>query len=67
MNPPILLKEKEEKTSLKFDSLEQSPPNIMTDPNIVRTKGTQGSQVGMPKRRQCHLCCGYGHTKRTCS
>ncbi|XP_020417986.1 protein FAR1-RELATED SEQUENCE 5 [Prunus persica] len=61
------LRQKEEQTSLKLGTGEQCPPNIVKDPNIVRTKGTQARQGGMRKRRQCHLCHGYGHTKRNCS
>ncbi|CAL9021666.1 unnamed protein product [Prunus brigantina] len=61
------LRQKEEETSLKLGSAEQCPPNIVKDPNIVKTKGTQARQGRMSKRRQCHLCRGYGHTKCNCS
>ncbi|XP_021802088.1 protein FAR1-RELATED SEQUENCE 5-like [Prunus avium] len=61
------LREKEEETSLKLGSSGQCPQNIVKDPKIVKTKGTQASQGGTRKHQQCHLCRGYGHTKRTCS
>ncbi|CAL8168030.1 unnamed protein product [Prunus armeniaca] len=59
------LRQKEEETSLKFGSAEQCPPNIVKDPNIVKIKCTQARQGVTRKRRQCHLCRGYGHTKRS--
>ncbi|CAL2247213.1 unnamed protein product [Prunus armeniaca] len=61
------LRQKEEETSLKLGTADQCPTNIVKDPNIVKTKGTQARQGGVRKRRQCHLCRGYGHTKRNCS
>ncbi|CAL2255662.1 unnamed protein product [Prunus armeniaca] len=61
------LRQKEEETSLKLGTADQCPTNIVKDPNIVKTKGTQARQGGTRKRRQCHLCRGYGHTKRNFS
>ncbi|CAL2252763.1 unnamed protein product [Prunus armeniaca] len=61
------LRQKEEKTSLKLGTADQCPTNIVKDLNIVKTKGTQARQGGTRKCRKCHLCRGYGHTKRNCS
>ncbi|BBH08825.1 hypothetical protein Prudu_021131 [Prunus dulcis] len=40
------LQQKEEETSVKLGSAEQCPSNIVKDPNIVRTKGSQARQGG---------------------
>ena len=61
------LRQKEEETIMKLGSYGQCPPKILKDPKIVRTKGTQARPGGSRKRRQCHLCRGYGHTKCNCS
>ncbi|CAL8097001.1 unnamed protein product [Prunus armeniaca] len=42
-------KQKEEETSRKLGTVEQCPLNIVKDPNIVKTKGTQARQGGMRK------------------
>ncbi|XP_020411634.1 protein FAR1-RELATED SEQUENCE 5 [Prunus persica] len=44
------LRQKEEETSLKLGSAEQCPSNIVKDPNIVKTKGSQARQGGTRKR-----------------